>query len=67
MQVAIYIDGEICKGCELCLYYCPRGVFEMSEEINKKGYNIAAAKYPERCTRCKICELSCPDLAIYVE
>ncbi len=63
----IHIDRTVCKGCELCLYVCPKDVFEMSDERNEKGYNYSIAKRPEDCILCKNCEMNCPDLAIYVE
>jgi len=63
----IYVDKEVCKGCELCIYFCPKGVFEMSKQRNKKGFIFSEAKHPEKCILCKICEINCPDLAIYVE
>ena len=65
--MAVHIDGDICKGCNLCVYYCPTGVLEMTDTMNRKGFNIAGVKYPEKCTKCKICEINCPDLAIFVE
>lgn len=65
--MAIFVDGEICKGCGLCIHYCPRGVFEMSGTLNKKGFAIASPEHPEKCTKCKMCEINCPDFAIYVE
>ncbi|NLY50772.1 MAG: 4Fe-4S dicluster domain-containing protein [Firmicutes bacterium] len=65
--MTVHIDGNICKGCGLCLHFCSQGVFVMSEEINKKGFAIAAAVKQENCTKCKLCELNCPDLAVWVE
>jgi 2-oxoglutarate ferredoxin oxidoreductase subunit delta len=62
----IYIDKEICKGCGLCIHFCPKGVFELSEKRNKKGHNFSEAVHPEKCILCKNCEINCPDLAIYV-
>lgn len=66
-MAVIHIDGEICKGCALCIHYCPRDVFEMSGTLNKKGFAIASAVRPEKCIGCKMCEINCPDLAIYVD
>ncbi|MCK4637010.1 MAG: 4Fe-4S binding protein [Methanomicrobia archaeon] len=63
----IYIDKEVCKGCRLCIHLCPKEVYEMSNQRNKKGYIFPEAKHPEKCILCKNCEINCPDLAIYVE
>ena len=62
----IYIDAEVCKGCALCIHYCPRDVLHMSDQRNQKGYAIAAVHDAEDCTGCKLCEISCPDVAIFV-
>jgi 2-oxoglutarate ferredoxin oxidoreductase subunit delta len=49
-----------CKGCDLCIEFCPAGVLE-----HQPGINVVAV-HPERCTACRWCELHCPDLAIFV-
>ena len=48
-----------CKGCGLCVDYCNRGVLEMNGLIPK----VVKA---EKCTRCMLCEVICPDFAIEV-
>jgi len=63
----IHIDQEICKGCGLCIFYCPREVLKLSREPNAKGYNVVTVYRRENCVGCKLCEANCPDLAIYVE
>ena len=63
----IYIDTVVCKGCGLCVYYCPRTVLKLSDKRNPKGYAVAEVYDSEDCVGCKLCEISCPDLAIYVE
>jgi 2-oxoglutarate ferredoxin oxidoreductase subunit delta len=55
-----------CKGCELCVRYCPRDVLEVSEEMNEKGYHPPRAVHPERCVACRLCELLCPEFCIYI-
>jgi 2-oxoglutarate ferredoxin oxidoreductase subunit delta len=50
-----------CKGCNLCIEFCPTGVLEQGQD----GRVIVA--HPERCTACRWCELHCPDFAIFVQ
>ena len=63
----IQIDERVCKGCSLCIHYCPRDVLEMTDRRNQKGYNVVGVRNLAECTGCRLCEISCPDLAIYVE
>ena len=49
-----------CKGCGLCVEFCPAGVLEQGAD----GRVIVA--HPEKCTACRWCELHCPDFAIFV-
>ena len=49
-----------CKGCDLCVEFCPGKVLEHGEE----GRVIVG--HPEKCTGCHWCELHCPDFAIFV-
>lgn len=63
----IHVDASICKGCDLCVFHCPRGVLALSDQPNAKGYNVVQAKQPQSCIGCRLCEYNCPDLAIHVE
>lgn len=65
--MGIFIDKELCKGCRLCISNCPKGVFEMTNHVNKKGYNYIQAAHEENCIGCKQCENTCPDFVIHVE
>ncbi len=49
-----------CKGCGLCVEFCPKDVLEQAED----GHVIVAR--PEACIACRWCELHCPDFAIFV-
>jgi 2-oxoglutarate ferredoxin oxidoreductase subunit delta len=63
----IYIIKDRCKGCNLCIEFCPKDVLEESEEFNKKGYHppkIGEGK-EEDCVNCGFCNLICPEFAIY--
>jgi NAD-dependent dihydropyrimidine dehydrogenase PreA subunit len=55
------IDENQCNGCGICVNSCPMDVIRMDEERKK-----AIAIYPEDCTLCAVCEIDCPQHAIYV-
>jgi 2-oxoglutarate ferredoxin oxidoreductase subunit delta len=63
----IQIDGERCKGCLFCIDVCPKESIFLSEELNLKGYLVAAFDPDKGCTGCGNCALMCPDVAIEVE
>jgi 2-oxoglutarate ferredoxin oxidoreductase subunit delta len=61
----VYILAERCKGCAFCVEYCPREVLEMSREFNKAGYHPPYVKNPDNCVNCDLCEMLCPEFAIF--
>ncbi len=62
----VKINGERCKGCELCVSVCPKTVLKLHEkEFNSKGYRPAHPA-TEECIGCGSCALVCPDGAISV-
>ncbi len=66
-EIAIVnIDNERCKGCSLCVEFCPKGVLYISERLNMKGYFVVAMSDKIGCTGCATCALVCPDVAIEV-
>ncbi len=38
----------------------------LSDIRNQKGYTVAQVVDIDDCTGCKLCEIGCPDVAIYV-
>jgi 2-oxoglutarate ferredoxin oxidoreductase subunit delta len=62
----IHLIVERCKGCQLCVTYCPRGVLEMSSLFNAKGYHPPQVSDSQHCVACGLCEMLCPEFAIYV-
>ncbi|KPJ53589.1 4Fe-4S ferredoxin [candidate division TA06 bacterium DG_24] len=61
----IHIIVERCKGCAYCVEFCPRDVLEMSTEYNQKGYHPPYVKVEDDCVNCRLCELLCPEFAIF--
>jgi 2-oxoglutarate ferredoxin oxidoreductase subunit delta len=57
----INIDREWCKGCGICVAFCPEKVLELDEDEK------AVVVFPEKCTACRLCELRCPDMAIEID
>jgi 2-oxoglutarate ferredoxin oxidoreductase subunit delta len=55
------INRNWCKGCGICIAFCPKKVLEADE----KGKIFAARD--KDCICCKQCELMCPDFAIEIE
>lgn len=63
----IEIDKERCKGCELCLVYCPKVCIKLDNSINKRGVHpVFFSDEDNKCTGCSFCALICPDLCIKV-
>ncbi len=56
----IEINREWCKGCGICVTFCPHEVLRLDEEEK------AVVRHPERCNFCGMCELRCPDIAIEI-
>ncbi|HBF42840.1 MAG TPA: 4Fe-4S ferredoxin [Desulfobacteraceae bacterium] len=54
----VIINREWCKGCGICVAFCPKEVLEMDEEDKPLW------AHPEDCINCGLCELRCPDIAI---
>ncbi len=63
---AIKIDRERCKGCELCVHFCPKGCIAMEDGFNSKGHRPSCFTRRDECTGCASCARVCPDVAIEV-
>lgn len=54
------ITSEWCKGCNICVAFCPKNVLEL--DVSGK----AVAVRIDQCIWCGDCEVRCPDMAIQI-
>ena len=66
MNGYIEIDQGLCKGCELCMSFCPKDSISLSDKLNAAGYLPVCFNDNGECTGCAICALVCPEVAIEV-
>lgn len=57
-EKSVIINREWCKGCGICVAFCPKKVLVIDQE----GKALWAEA--EKCVRCGFCELRCPDIAV---
>ena len=60
------IETRRCKACGLCVANCPKKILGLGKEINEQGYNYVVQLDPDKCIKCNICGVVCPDIAIGV-
>ncbi|MHA1629261.1 MAG: 4Fe-4S dicluster domain-containing protein [Candidatus Heimdallarchaeota archaeon] len=60
-------DESRCKGCGLCIAFCPKNCLGFSDEYNDKGWRVAKMQRMRDCIKCYMCERSCPDFAIFID
>ncbi|MGL5257723.1 MAG: 4Fe-4S binding protein [Proteocatella sp.] len=60
MSKKLVVDKKWCKGCGICVAFCPKNVLGL---VNEK----IEIQRVEDCIKCGQCELRCPDYAIYLE
>ena len=64
----VLFNRDMCKGCELCMNFCPKHIISMDVgSVNAKGYHPAGVKEMDKCLGCAMCATMCPDLVITVE
>jgi 2-oxoglutarate ferredoxin oxidoreductase subunit delta len=62
----IEINRELCKGCQLCISFCPKSCIRQSKNLNAAGYESVDFNKDSECTGCATCALVCPEVAIEV-
>lgn len=61
MSSKITVKLPRCKGCGICVAFCPKKVLGLSE-LGK-----VVIENPDDCIACGQCEMRCPDYAIFVD
>ena len=60
MKKELILNSAWCKGCGICVAFCPKGALELaSGKVQRKEGTD--------CILCGQCELRCPDYAIFVQ
>jgi 2-oxoglutarate ferredoxin oxidoreductase subunit delta len=62
----ITINAEKCKGCLLCVSFCPKKLIKAGDELNKLGVPFVKFTSRNACLGCMMCALICPDCCIEV-
>ena len=62
----IIIDQNKCKGCLLCVSFCPKGSIKAGERLNQQGVKAAKFNKDSQCLGCAMCAIICPDCCIEV-
>ena len=62
----VQIDIARCKGCGLCVDFCPVEVFDLISLNGKDGPKIAQATRAQNCWSCDTCVGQCPTGAIRI-
>ncbi|HDD44852.1 MAG TPA: ferredoxin family protein [Candidatus Desulfofervidus auxilii] len=65
LSYQIKILEDQCKGCQLCVYVCPKHLLKLSSHTNEKGYFVVEWKNMG-CIGCGLCYHICPEQAIRI-
>lgn len=65
MQGVFKLREDRCKGCDICIDFCPTHALKRATESTALGVFLPVLE-EARCNYCELCDLLCPDLAILV-
>ncbi len=60
MSKILVLNPDWCKGCGICVAFCPKEALEIVQEK-------ASLKEDNQCILCGLCEQRCPDYAIFID
>lgn len=67
VKSTVTVFEELCKGCGLCVQFCPKQIIKLDDKTNRFGYHPAILTDQDKCNGCGFCYTVCPDIAIQVE
>lgn len=73
----ITINQDKCKGCLLCIGFCPKGLISQDTDLNRHGVRpvkfsrqgrdpALAGQDDSTCIGCCLCAIICPECCIEV-
>ena len=62
----VSFNRDKCKGCELCISFCPKKILALDNTVNAKGYHPASITDQSACIGCASCATMCPDCCITI-
>ncbi len=68
-KFTVTFHGKECKGCQLCVAACPKGIIALQmQATNDAGYHPAgiAEEKMDQCIGCQSCVRMCPDSIITI-
>lgn len=68
MKFNLTFNTELCKGCGLCINFCPKSILAFDKEtFNASGVHPVIMTKQEDCVGCQSCAIMCPDAIITIE
>lgn len=61
MKINLTIDKKQCKGCALCVDFCPKNALDIAEIGS-----VPVFARPENCIGCQRCATLCPERAVII-
>ena len=68
MLAKVTFAEEYCKGCGLCVSFCPKELISFdTTRLNKNAVHPPKIDEMDKCVACCSCAIMCPDACITIE